>query len=475
MTSKTINSIYFVLTNILVFLLVFLNKENVFFWDTIQLASEHGSFYYNNNFSKLLLPVWLDSGHIPAFGMYLALIWKIFGKSIEVSHLAMLPFAFGIVWQLQILCKRFIPEKFVGIALLLIFIDATLMSQITLVSPDVPLMFFFLWALNSVFSNRKTFIAISVFCLFLTSMRGMMLSVCLVFLDVYVNYGFQKKITKEYILVFLKMAILYFPALLLFIAFSLYHYQEAGWIGYHKDSPWADCFERVDFKGFVRNIAFLGWRIIDFGRIGVWLVFGILFIRYKSLIYKQKKNHTLYYFFIVLLILLPLNMLWAKNLMGNRYLIPIYITFSLVTASILFSDFVERRLRIVLILIWIIIASTGNLWIYPPKIAKGSDATLAHLPYYKLRLSAIKYLDSSGVDFKDVDTFFPNYYPIAEIDLKNDNRSFDNFTIGNNSKYIFYSNIFNVDDEVYDYMLKNYTVLKRFDNNRIYVIIFKLK
>lgn len=475
MTDRAIHTVYFLLANILVFLLVFLNRQNGFFWDTIQLASEHGSFYYDHNFSKLLLPDWLDSGHIPGFGMYIALIWKIFGKSLAVSHLAMLPFAFGIVWQLQNLCKRFIPEKFVGIALVLILIDASLMSQMTLVSPDVPLVFFFLWALNSVFHNRKVFLTISVFCLFLTSMRGMMLSVCLVFLDVYLNYGFQKITTKAYILSLAKRALLYLPALLLFMAFSVYHYHEKGWIGYHKDSPWADCFEKVGFKGFLRNIMFLGWRLIDFGRIAVWMVFGLLLLKYKSQIYKNKHHHSLYFFFILLLILLPLNMLWAKNLMGNRYLIPIYITFSLVTASILFSDFVERRMRIMLVLGWIIIASTGNLWIYPPKISKGSDATLAHLPYYKLRLSAIEYLDSNGIDFRNVDSFFPNYYPISEIDFKKDNRSFDNYTLANKSEYIFYSNIFNVDDEVYDYMIRNYTPIKRFENNGIYVIIFQLK
>jgi hypothetical protein len=473
MNIKYSNNFYLILVNILAFLLVFLNRYNGFFWDTIQLASEHGSFYYYNNFSRLLLPVELDSGHIPAFGIYIALIWKIFGKSLEISHLAMLPFAFGIVWQLHNLCRKFIQEKYVGIALLLIFIDASLMSQITLVSPDVSLMFFFLWALNLVLNNKKIALSIAIFCLFLTSMRGMMLSVCLVLLDVYVNYGFKKNITKDYITSLLKRAILYFPALLLFISFSIYHYHEKGWIGYHKDSPWADCFERVDLKGFLRNVIFLGWRIIDFGRIGVWIVFAVLLLKYKPVIYTQKKNHILYYFFIVLLLLLPLNMLWAKNLMGVRYLMPIYITFSLVTASILFSNFVEKRLRICLIFIWLVIASTGNLWIYPPKISKGSDATLAHLPYYNLRLSAIKYLDSNNINFKDVDSFFPNYYTLEEIDLKNDKKHFENYTIGNNSKYIFYSNIFNVDDDVYDYMIKNYKSIKRFDSNRIYVVLLK--
>jgi hypothetical protein len=417
----------------------------------------------------------LDSGHIPAFGMYIALVWNLFGKSLAVSHLAMLPFAFGIVWQLNNLCKRFIPEKYVGIALVLLFIDASLMSQITLVSPDVPLVFFFLVALNSVFNNRKIIIALSVFCLFLTSMRGMMLSVCIVFLDIYVNYGFKKDITKEYIKAVLARAILYLPALLLFIAFSLYHYHEKGWIGYHKNSPWADCFEAVDFKGFLRNVLFLGWRIIDFGRIGVWFVFFSLLIKYKTLIFKNPKNHSLYFFFIIILILLPLNMLWAKNLMGPRYLIPIYLSFSLLTASILFSEVVKNKFRNLLIVTWLIIAISGNFWIYPPKISKGWDSTLAHLPYYKLRLSAINYIETNKINFNDVDSFFPNYYTIEDVDLKKDKRSFGNYTIGNKSNYIFYSNIFNVDDQVYDYMMKNYTPLKRFENNGVYIILLKYK
>lgn len=475
MTVKTSNTIYFILTNILVFLLVFLNKENGFFWDTIQLASEHGNYYYNNNFSKILLPPELDSGHIPGFGMYITLIWKIFGKSIEISHLAMLPFAFGIVWQINSLCKRFIQEKYIGIALVLIFIDASLMSQITLVSPDVPLVFFFLLALNSIFNNRKTLILISVFCLFLTSMRGMMISVCLVLLDIYVNYSYKKYVKKEYIRLLFKRAMLYLPALLLFITFSTYHYQQTGWIGYHKLSPWANCFERVDFKGFIRNIFFLGWRLIDFGRIGIWVIFFFLLIKYKTLIFKDNKNHALYFLFIVLFILLPLNMLWAKNLMGHRYLIPIYLSFSLLTASLLFSDFVNRKFRLMLILIWFVISLTGNLWIYPNKISKGWDSTLAHLPYYKLRLSAIDYIKASKIDFKDVDSFFPNYYTLEEIDLKNDKRHFDNFIIGNKSKYVFYSNIFNVDDDVYDYMMKNYKPIKRFEKNKVFIVIMKIK
>ena len=473
MTVKLSNRLYIILVNLIAILLVFLNKENGFFWDTIQLASQHGDFYYSNNFSHLLLPIELDSGHIPTFGMYIAFVWNIFGRSVEVSHLAMLPFAIGIVWQLNNLCKRFVVEKYIGIALLLVFIDASLMSQIALVSPDVPLIFFFLLALNSVLENNRILITVGVLCLFLTSMRGMMLSFCLVLIDVYSNIVYQNLLKSEKIKALLKRALLYLPALALFISFSVYHYSEKGWIGYHKDSPWAGCFERTDFNGFLFNIGLLGWRILDFGRVGIWIVFLWLVIKYKSRIIKDKKNSVLFFSFIIVLFLLPLNMLWAKNLMGHRYLTPINMLFSVLTASILFSDFVATKLKNILIAVWLLIVLSGNFWIYPPKISKGWDSTLAHLSYYKLRQQAINYLDNKRIDFKDVDSFFPNYYSLEDIDLNNDKRSFDNYAIGNNSRYILYSNIFNLNDDVYDYIMTNYVAVKEFKKNGVYILLMK--
>ena len=41
---------------------------------------------------------------------------------------------------------------------------------------------------------------------------------------------------------------------------------------------------------------------------------------------------------------------------------------------------------------------SGNLWIYPRNIAQGWDATLAHVPYYNLRIEAINYLDKNNIE-----------------------------------------------------------------------------
>lgn len=473
MNYKVKNNLFFYLTLLLTILLVVTNRGNGFFWDTIQLASQHGNYYYNNNFSDLLLPIELDSGHIPSFGMYIALIWKVFGRTLEASHLAMLPFAIGIVWQLNNLCKQFITEKYSGIALFIIFADASLMSQITLVSPDIPLMFFFLLTLNAVFNNKEELIAIGVLGMFLTSMRGMMLSLCLMIIDIYINYGFRNIISFDKIKKLTKRALLYLPAATLFVCFSIYHFQEKGWIGYHKDSPWADCFEKTNLSGFFFNIGLLGWRLIDFGKVGVWIVCFMLWLKFKKYILIDKQKQILILSFTIFLILLPLNMLWAKNLMGHRYLLPIYITFSLLTATLTFSSYVPDKIKNSLAAIWLLISLSGNLWIYPPKISKGWDSTLAHLPYYQLRTKALNYLDSQKINFKDVDTFFPNYYALDDIDLNNDKRFFDNYTPGNNSRYILYSNIFNIDDAVYDEMMKNYKAIQEFKKAGVFIVLME--
>ena len=105
MNFKNQNYFFLFLSYAIAFLLVVLHRNNSFFWDTVQLASAHATYYFQNQFSSLLLPVDIDSGHIPTFGIYIAFVWKLFGRSLAVSHLAMLPFALGIVFYICKLCQ----------------------------------------------------------------------------------------------------------------------------------------------------------------------------------------------------------------------------------------------------------------------------------------------------------------------------------------------------------------------------------
>ncbi|MEA1897674.1 MAG: hypothetical protein U9N53_08430, partial [Bacteroidota bacterium] len=115
-------------------LLTYFVSEHIFFWDTVQLASRHAHFYFENNFNELFLPDEIDSGHIPSFGIYLALAWKLFGKSLFVSHFAMLPFLYGIILQAWLLIKKYFPPQLSLPVLILLLADPTLLSQSILVS-----------------------------------------------------------------------------------------------------------------------------------------------------------------------------------------------------------------------------------------------------------------------------------------------------------------------------------------------------
>jgi len=78
-----------------------LNANKFFFWDSISQISIPANWYYDNNFRYFFVPDAYATGHPTFVGMYIALLWNVFGKSLLISHLAMFPFIFGILFQLD--------------------------------------------------------------------------------------------------------------------------------------------------------------------------------------------------------------------------------------------------------------------------------------------------------------------------------------------------------------------------------------
>src|SRR5690606_24481667 len=132
-------------------ILYLLSAHNALFWDTLQFAGDHPTWYYDTGFRYLLLPDACDSGHPPAFGMYLAFLWKLAGRSLWVSHTAMLPFIVLLVVQAIRTGELLFPQqkRYAFWATLIVLSESVLLTQCTLVSPDICLMAFFLLALNA--------------------------------------------------------------------------------------------------------------------------------------------------------------------------------------------------------------------------------------------------------------------------------------------------------------------------------------
>ena len=100
------------------------------------------------------------------------------------------------------------------------------------------------------------------------STRGMTLVAMFYVYEMWIvtgKFSFKKALYKIYP---------YLPAGIIAFSFLAFHYWKTGWIGFHSNSEWAPGFELVSGKQLIKNAIILGWRLLDFGRIFVWL--GIL-------------------------------------------------------------------------------------------------------------------------------------------------------------------------------------------------------
>ena len=464
---------------LLFFLVIIATVRYPFFWDTIQLASKHAGYFYESDFRIMILPNEIDSGHIPFLGIYLALAWKLFGRSLLVSHLAILPFVAGILWQSKILVGKLFPASWQPFALAILLFDPTLMAQCTLVSPDVLLVFFFLLAVNSLISKKKVVYSLALTGLTFASTRGMMVVAGLFVSQMVFNFFFEKNIqeTNRWRSAAKRIPhimVSYLPAIAVAFTFLGWHYLKTGWIGYHKDMPWYEFFEQAGVKGAFRNLFILGWRLADFGRVFIWLTGAVCLRHYIQ----NRPELTLDIKYVsVILVFVSMVLFQAvilhKNLSGHRYLLPVYILFSLLVSGYLFNSEIPAVMKKAAAWLMIIGLLTGNLWIYPDQISKGWDSTLAYLPYFPLREKMIKYMEEEHIPVSETGTLFPNEGRLDYIDLSGRQDSFAALDLTKN-RYVFYSNVFNgFSDDQLSELKNNWVILKSYKRMGVKIILYR--
>lgn len=431
---------------IIAFIATFLVRNHPFFWDTIQLASKHAHFFYETDFQSIILPETIDSGHPPVFGMYLAAAWKLFGKTLPVSHFAMLPFLWGIVFFLYKTGEKLAGKENAFWLLLLCFADPVLASQGILVSPDVALVCFFLMGLWAVWEKKAGWLTLAVMGLGLVSMRGMMIGAGLYFFSLFI----ENKITVKS--AFLNL-LPFVPGGLAAAGFLFYHWQQTGWIGYHENSTWAPSFARVNLYQFIKNVAVLIWRMLDFGRVFLWIalaaVMAVLLKKqgWNSFRFHRKKTswQLAGLLMIIALATIP-TQLFYKGLLAHRYLLPVFLSLHLLFFYLLFKNLPSGRtaynFRMATLIFVIVGLLGGNCWVYPKKVSQGWDSTLAHLPWYSLQKDAASFLQESGIDYRQAGTAFPNIGPRQMIEMNGAGEGFVEKNLAENC-YILYSNIMN--------------------------------
>jgi len=250
------------------------------------------------------------------------------------------------------------------------------------------------------------------------------------------------------------------------------HYLSKGWFIHNTVSnEWPDARTVASLSTVLKNFLVFNWILLDFGRIAIWIS-GLCFLFKK---YKDAMVDANSYFLIRLVcsqyIIFMFTTIFFNNTIGHRYLLPIIVLFYILFYYILiqnsnYRSFIYATISLILII--------SNFIVYPDKIAQGWDASLAHWFYHDVREDMIDCLEKSNIDPKNVGSFFPNLYQERYYFINENSNSFSSY-IPDNHKYLLYSNVYNLSDNLIDQIDSNSTELYNVTKNNVFIKLIEMR
>ncbi len=461
---------FLLLTIICLFIIAkFCLLDTYFFWDSIATLSIPTHFLFENNFSSIAFPPNIIDDNLLTSSL-LACTWKIFGKNLVSSHLLFSIIAIAFIYQLYCLCRYFIRDKkaFIFIFLLVIS-EPGAVTQSLLIMTDTLLLLLTVMSIRYMLLNKKLAFILSLFFLAMIRERGLMM--CAGIGLAHYILLLKDNQWKNPFRVLRQALYPFIPVIFYFIAFYLYRiYMNQSLSLIRENTQWSEGRHWVDAKLFIKNIASSTRFFLDYGKCFIWLAFGFLFFKYGRKKLFSSSTATLWIILGGTLSFLLLTTLLINNSIGPRYFIFHFMLFAMITGILIFR-LLNSKQAMILCSLLIVGLWSAHWWIYPEKISKPWDNTLAHLPYYQLRKDALQYIDDQKINYKDISSFFPASSCGEYIELNNDKRVFSKQDFTNN-KYVVYSNIANWSDENID-RISPWPIEKVFQKNGIFIRIYK--
>lgn len=417
-------------------LICWLTQNEPFFWDTIQLGAMHGDWFYQQTFQDWLLPDRIDSGHIPFFGWYLASLWLLFEQSLLVSHWAMFPWLVLFFWQWLSLADQIDSRWPWWWAVLLVLAAPMVLGHFTLMSPDVLLLAFFVLAVNSILRHRHGWLALAIIGLGLISLRGMMVAIGLFAWQAGHDWsnGHQQRVKWLF-----KHLTPYLPGAVISMAYLSYHYFLKGWIGVHNDSPWAASFSLGTGWSWLRQTLIVGWRLVDFGHVFLWL--GAAFLWWQSNKKMERQQQKALGLLATMALVLALPALLSPGLAQHRYLLPVQLALLyfvlLFLATLRYTGLHKRVITLLLIGV-----CSGHLWVYPANVSQGWDVSLLHKVFFIQDFKKKNFVNEESILTSEIGSHFPFLGPEHYRYLNNNRKSMLPVQL-DEQRYIYYSNISN--------------------------------
>ncbi|MEM6398264.1 MAG: hypothetical protein AAF741_18075 [Bacteroidota bacterium] len=417
-------------------------------WDSIQLASKQATHIYTTG--SWLLPDIIDSGHPPGFGIYVSGWWTVFGRNLLVTHLSMIPINLLFFYQLIRVSERMGGSYWPYLFTLLMF-EPLVLGQLCMISPDLAICGLLFMLLLAVMDKNHWLKLLAVLLLSVISTRAWMLVMGVFVIDLFANgkLDFWRKLWPY--------ALGSLPAQV----YLLTHYLAKGWIGYHENSPWIESLAIVEPSEMLFNVGLLGWRMIDYGRIYLWIAAGILLYRNR---HSLRPFWQKYGFFILAFVVFVLSICVAviprHGIVGPRYLMPAILVFDLLFAALVFEyELLKKPFALKLRKsIWLgacLFLLSGSFWLYPFRIAQSWDATPLHVIHHENERKVIDWLDEKGIPLEQVGTVYPS---IGPLDFRYVDGRHDGFVkYDGENPYLFVSMVHNAwRDEELDYIEEAY-------------------
>ena len=446
--------------------LTFFSSSIPFFWDNT-IYSELSSHYYFNGYKNIIAPPALDLRGFYFYQLYMSFVWKILGRTLFVSHFALLPFLIGIVFEFYKSAKYFLSEKTIPVAIILLLIEPTFNTQSILMGYDIIPLYFFMLSINILFQKKFKLLYFSLLLLALSNFRGIFLVAAIFLIQ-------QLQFYKEHKSFQLKLLIYYLPSVIAIIIWALFHKINTGWYFF---SP---VYENDDEKTnslmmMIKQLVFIAWKLIDFGRITLWLVTIIGWY----ILYRQKRISDKFKLLLNLLfipfIVTGIFMAVISNPIGHRYFMYTYLIL-IIAACFIIEQLKSRKLFVACFGLVFLSLFIGNFWLYPERFGNGWDSSLKVLPYFSLKDDMDKFIVQSNITPAEIGTQFPLINDKRFSHLTDSSFHFTNVWRGpiSNYKYYLQTNVINTDiPEQIEEVKSKWILVKGYKKGLVYLNLYK--
>ncbi len=422
------------------------------FWDMYgQVKLAH--YYLETNF-KHLLPNgngFTDNGHFPLYSLYLAVLFKLFGFKLWLAHVSIIPFVMGLLYQLQMLCKRFLSDEKTLWVLLLTLIHPALVAQSIYFSSEIGFVFFALWMMNTIKDVRASRMVLSSSLLCLLNLRALPLVII-----VLLYFVFVKKQKTAWYLSF---------SIIVTVAWMCIHFYVSAWFFTNPENLRHRTV--LGFAGMMKNLLGCSIRLLDFGNI-IALIFIALFCS------KQKKIEEPFMFLLLISVSVIAFCIPLSNPISNRYFLLVYI---LALPAFMYSiSSLSKQKMAAAFFVFALFLVQSNWLIKPGKYSNAWDCNLQSLNYFGVRKELDNYVSENNISPNDVAAGFQVYFNDAFYLMNGSNKEYDllSDTEMNVNLYIADSNICNnYNAQRKDYLEKNYFLIKSFVKGSIYIKLYK--